>query len=313
MGKKYFSYGAYFLTVAIIISYLRAASAEAREMKGYVGLDQGELGKNEWVLCGRAELDGRCADVSISDSAYIERLPDREDFFIIRKDRLLWTGYHIGRRLGVLADNPVYVFGSKDFTVDSTSVAFHSIGRLDVNSVIEEQGNLKWNVEGYGRLLISPSDTLRNVILTRQVVQSRMIIADSVAELEQRVIYRWYDTHSIEPVAIQCNDELFVDVDLVECLSADECDGGNENPERIQRIIDSATVEYDDAKVVVRTEEPINLNVYIMDVAGNIYVSASGLSDRFELLTTDLPLNQYIISIVSDSNPLYTRKILYQK
>ena len=303
------------MIATLIFSYLLCNYAYPRQLQSYHGLSAGELESNEWMLCGRADMADRNANIYLSDSLYIENLPGREDFYIIREDSVFWTGYHVGRRLGVLADSPIFIYNRKSSHTDSIVAQYRANGLYDVNTVVQEGGDIKWCISGYGNALISPADTIHGAVLTKQIVETLPILPEIPADSEPlvRIIYRWYDSQMKMPFAIQCDDELFLDFNFDECISVEADDADGVDVERLHLIIDSASISYDYGKVTVFTDEPVSLNVYIMDVSGNIYAFASGFSTEFELDTSDLPSNQYIISIVAEADPMYTRKVLYRK
>lgn len=301
------------LLMAAAVALVTVITATARELQGFRGLEDDELKAKVWVLCGRADT-GAKAGVETSDSVYVESLPDREDFFIIRGDSLLWTGYHVGRRLGVLAQEPVYLCNKSGYTSDGAMRTFRCTGRLDVSTRVQERGDVSWELLGRGRAIVSPGDTINNVVLTCQRSHARFVAPDTteVVEPTERIVYRWYPAGSMLPIAVQCGNDLFVDADAAEIVPDNDADE-EELMRRIQDLIDSATFRNEGDYVVVTTAEPLELHVYIMDVPGNIYASASGYADEFVLSTADLASGQYIISIVAAPEPVYDRKILFRK
>jgi len=247
--------------------------------------------------------------MTVSAYSYSEALPDRCDYYVFANDSVLWTGYSIGRRIGVLADNPCYVYNVGHFPADGAASVFHCTGRMDVSSVLEEQGTISVSVMGSGRAVICLGDTIDNAVLTRQ--ECRWVALPDSAEIEphERIIYRWYAPGAFVPFAIQENGELYVDstADTIDTIENDAA------PDRINEAIDRAVIEVDGDMVTVSLEYNLYLTAYIMDSAGNIYNSTSGHGNEFVLSTSGLMPRQYLIALSADQGTQYVRKFIFTK
>lgn len=304
-----------FLTAQPVMAVPTEPMRQVRELKGYRGLSADELAQCAWILCGREELGTRDARLALSGNLYSENLPAcapeaaRSDFFVLHGDTLLWTGYNVGRRLGVLADEAVSlcVYPPQEDSV----TPYRATGRLDVSTAVEESGVMEWHVIGRGYAITSPGDTIYNVVLTSQSCRPDSTGSETGGDgaTPGRVTYRWYAPGRAVPVAIQFGDLLFADTSAAE----DRVDGEYEvdGEKRQQYLIDTATVKHEDGRVTVTLAEKTDVHVYIMDAPGNIYASASGPGKEFTLSTAGLPHNRYIVSIVAEPGATYVRKIIF--
>lgn len=281
--------------------------ANARELTTYSGLSADELEADVWQLCGREQFEGRSAQLPASASGYCEALPDRCDYFVFANDSVLWTGYSIGRRIGVLADAPCYVYDRKQLAADA-SADVNCAGRMDVSTAIEEHGNVAVSVIGRGRAVIAPGDTVNNAVLVRQT--SRFAPLDTIAaEEHERITYRWYASGDAVPFAIQVGGELYVDASFDICDSVD----ADDDADRIKDAIDAATIAVDGDMVTISLGRDLHVTAYIMDATGNIYNSTAGLGHEFTLSTSGLTPRQYLIAISAEGADQYMRKIVFTK
>ena len=296
--------------VLLLMAFTWVQPLPAADFRSMKGLDVNELQESIWYLCGRAETSQAGAVISLQGNVYYENIAGRSNFFVLHGDSLMWTGYNIGRRVGVLADTAVYLCRTGNFSTGVQDAQFHATGRMDVTLPLQETGTMSWSVLGHGSAITAPGDTVGNVVLTRHSYHSEAVPADSAAEAVEIVYYRWYAQGSMLPVAVQCGGELFVDEDASERIP--EAKGMDDGIDRIARIIDSAVVSFDGDHLTVTLPEPVELHAYIMDVPGNIYASVRGLATEFTLSTADLHPNQYILSLVAEPDAIHVRKILFK-
>lgn len=256
-----------------------------------------ELDGDVWVMCGRAGIDGKGAEVKRVGEIYRERVAGRCDYFLMRQDSLFWSGYSIGRRVGLLADKPVFV---ADLRSDDTfNCNYTASGRIDVSNSISESGSMEWRTVARGMAIVAPGDTVDNVTLTRHIVKSSA--SDSIRE-----VYRWYASGSAEPLAIQNGGILYFDNYGSEF---DDDDSSVSEFERIRGIIDAAELKREGGIVTLTCAGELSLSIYIMDEAGNIYRSTKGFVSEFSLDISGLAARNYIVSIVAEPGAWYTRKI----
>ncbi len=291
-----------------------AQTAEQIKFVAFQGLDENELQSGVWQLCGRPEISSLSGTAYYDGRLYSENIGRRSDYYVNTDDSLAWTGYSEGRSLGMLIDTP-FALRPLKIGLDATNSKAENIkqylasGALDVGTKLSENGTSSFAGVRRGNVIITPGDTLSDVILTRHT-DNYIIQSDLTAEADtaSRVVYRWFAKGSAIPLAIQYEDILYASVsDCGELESEDK--NSPEEVDRIRTVIDKATIIREGNTLTVALPEELSLHIYIMDIPGNLYGSASGVADRYMLDITDLLHNSYIVSIVSDECG-YTRRIL---
>ena len=296
----------------LCVSMLSCFQMAAQEMPLTVlkGLDASELNESKWLLAGRAELTQEPAVIINFGSAIFESLPDRNDYFVIYNDSLVWTGYSVDINLGFLAEPPLTLSDSR-FSLSSRSpLPYLCRGKLDVNTHIRELGDYEFIVIRDGMAIVSPTDTLHNICLTRQIFNHRTIIGDSVnVDMPDIETFRWYKSGELTPIAVQRNGKLFFNESIVESALKTGVDEKS-SVEHIKEIIDNVEIVQQPNSITILLPESINLTAFLMDEAGNIYGVTSGVDHTFSINLNGLPSNRYILSLVAEPEALYVRKEL---
>ncbi len=271
------------------------------------GLTAGELDSPFWIFCGRAAVDAPPAKIERFADIYIETISGTTDFFAIKDDSVLWTGYNTGRRMGLVADSPVSV--STIPVMENAASPYSASGTLDVSVELKETGRIECRKLASGSVVIAPGDTLKGVSLTR-TVQTRVVSAFDVAQSDTICIetLRWTIADARVPIAVQRDGVLYV-TDNQE-LVADAVENDDDEPygDMIRDLLDSAVIELSGGQLRITLDDAAAVHIYVMDVTGNIYRSAAGNTCSYVVDVSGLPHNTYIISIVSDELPEITLK-----
>lgn len=274
-------------------------------MNVYEGLNEDELKVDLWDLSGRVLLQENSGKIQVSDGVLVEQLWNRSDYFLLRNDTLLWTGYNYGRRLGYIISQPMPLIESR-LSINIEDSPYKASGKLDVKTAILAEGINRMETLGSGSVIISPGDTIAGVKLIRQVDYSiSKIEATNESDTLLRTVCRWYLSNSIVPFAIQDGKRLYIaQSDFFDKVKEDFL---HQETDRTQDIIDSAELNFDGKSINVHLSEALQLNVYVMDVQGNIYRSAEGKDVDYSIDVSGLPHANYVISLVSTTG--YMRKI----
>lgn len=184
--------------------------ASAKEVSAINGLAKSELDGTVWRFDGRELLNEHGGRIIDCDNFHIEEFNDRCDFFVHRNDSVLWTGYNIGRSLGMLMDEPAPVLLSKQLSDTRSCSHYHAEGLLNVSVRIDERGESDCQTLGNGSIVTLFGDSIHNVTLTRQICRT-LIYADNYADNDsvERIVHRWYVQGSTVPLAVQINNILY--------------------------------------------------------------------------------------------------------
>ena len=181
-------------------------------------------------------------------------------------------------------------------------------GTLDATFEIMQTGTIEWKDVARGAVVFSQGDTIKDVRLSRMVRTVEMedeegLMTDTI------VSYRWFSPNSELPIAIQTDEYLYV---AGENYIAEILDKNVEksDQDRINDTLGNAEIELDGSSVTIKLPGTLSIEAYIMDMAGNIYVSVSGTGDTFSLSTEGLSPNTYVITIIAVEAPECMRKIL---
>ena len=309
LGQNIFS-----LMLMLCLSALSAASiprwdtsVTEIDLNVFSGLDDEALNSNVWDMSGRTLLQANMGKQTFAeDGRYVETLGYRSDCFFISGDSMFWTGYNVGRRLGMLIDNPVLLCFNA-LSDPEKAVDYNAKGQLDVSSSLRARGVTISKNLGQGLSIPSPGDTIRNVVLT---LQTDFLITTSETTLESdtlyRKVYRWYCADSKIPFAIQEEDRLYLpSSELLEQIkpSISATDVNNNDV----TIIDNAVIHIEGSSVYVNLTDEIALNIYVMDVSGNIYRATEGTERSYSIDVSGLPHGSYVVSLVTPVG--YNRKI----
>ncbi len=280
-----------------------------QEIMGVQGLTDAELEGSVWNLAGRAQVQSAPAHFVFRNNVYRREIAGVTNFFIVKGDSVVWTGYNVGRRLGVVADRPVLVRRLSD--PGSRSGSYTARGTLDVSLRLNERGTYDFNVLRAGKAIIAPGDTLADVFLSRDVRSYVVGLNDSVSSDSARIVtYNWFKSGASVPFAVQQGDVLYVDASGVNIEPDSDSDSDSGEDVDAASVIERAKVEVSDGRVHVLLPRAVAVHVYVMDAPGHIYAHASGRDASFELDVTGLPHNTYIISIVWQDNPEILHKLI---
>ena len=289
------------------------AYASVRELTAVNGLTANELDEKVWRFAGREMLDRQGGRIVAGDNFHIEGMADRCDFYVYRNDSVLWTGYNIGRSLGMLMDAPVPVSQSENLQAGASLSFYQASGQLNVSTHIRETGRCDWRMLGCGDVITMSGDTIHKVTLMRQVSRA-LIHAVDYADNDsvERVVHRWYAPGSQVPVAVQTEGVLYACYD--DAIADVEQDNGEKaEKEEIIKLIDNARIIQGNGVITVALDAATDVYAFIMDAAGNLYGTVSGHRTEFVLDASSLPHNTYVVSLVALGADNYTRKVLVTK
>ena len=294
--------------LAFIISFSHAVTlyGQTALYRAYEKLSESELDDSKWLFAGRAVFEGLDAELSIDGEVYWEKINQSGEFFRIKNDSIYWKGFNNGRRLGCLTANPVLIYSSS--SANSSPIRYEVKGTLDATFEIMQTGTIEWKDVARGAVVFSQGDTIKDVRLSRMVRTVEMedeegLMTDTI------VSYRWFSPNSELPIAIQTDEYLYV---ADENYIAEILDKNVEksDQDRINDTLGNAEIELDGSSVTIKLPETLSIEAYIMDMAGNIYVSVSGTDESFSLSTEGLLPNTYVITIIAVDVPDCVRKIL---
>lgn len=293
-----------FAMLAFIVPgrYLCAYGLDEVRYNGFKGVN---VDASTWLFCGLEEVDAKDVRAGFDSSVYRESVGDVTDFFKIRNDSIVWSGYNVGRRLGIVAECPASVCAGSEN--NSSFTEYVATGILDGAFEIVENGTFEYKILKSGNVIIAPSDTLKNVVLSQTVQQKIYPATDSIpADTVSIETYRWNLPNSVVPIAIQRDGVLYV-TSNTDIAMEDDFDN-DVDAEHLKAILSSANIEVGDGQVCISLTESMSVNVYIMDGAGNIYSSTESEASTFSLDISGLTHNVYILSIVSRDYPEVVHK-----
>lgn len=295
------------LLLAAFLFFITQPGICARDFVGFRAFDEQEISGKFWSFCGREEIPSLKGSVDVSGNVCSETFSGRTDFFVSSADLVFWTGYNVGRYKGVIIDKPVPVAYLPGFSAPGHAVPYTGSGRENVATEFSEAGTYCINVLAVGCASIVPGDTIRDVVLTRQTVTSRFSASDSVpSEPETRTIFRWHVKGSLLPIAVQTDEGLFIDRSAPEYEQ--DKDIVSSSVSEVRQVIDAATINVENGILTVLLDAGVKIDIYIMDVAGNIYRHTSGDEVSYSIDVSELPHGQYIVSVIALTGNYYTRK-----
>lgn len=291
----------------IALMLLLSPNLYSRDLSIVSGLSDSELNTDTWDLSGRSLASSFRGKISQSNKCYWEELEGRTDFFTIINDSIFWMGYNKGRDIGICAISPLYIYQMPGFTSDSPN-AYSAKGHINAFPV-KEEGQSYFEIIGKGNAIISPGDTVKNVVLTKNIFNHSVILNDSTATSLSRTVYRWHQSSGGIPFAIQTDGKLYIPDELNADLLNQE-NASDPNREYITDLIENALVEKSGNFISVTLKGEISINIYIMDMVGNIYRHVKSSSENTSIDISGLPQTTLIVSITSDDIPEYVRKII---
>lgn len=242
---------------------------------------------------------------------YFEVINGVTDIYLFKNDTIHYRGWNRGRSSSVLCNNPVPLFPlSNDCCVEICS-SFTGKGIHCVDTPFVFEGMASGKKMGRGILILSPADTLDNVTLVHETRQFQIRLHDEVSDPEHSSavsIYRWYCEGDSLPFAIQYKtggeSRLYID-------DRSSIDKSDENEAAIKEWLSNIAMQVSAGIISFRTPSidiEAVLDIYVMDVAGNIYssrnISASFEGSSFDIPVKDIPHGNYIVSIIAAHNGL---------
>lgn len=325
------------LLSAVILFIAWAVSAEKVSFPVAVAPLRGDiLGYAAWDFSQNGLIDdnARTSVCSYGDSLLSEIYEGRRYWYNTSIDTLSFLGEE-DRLTSIVLAAPAHVASTPlDFGINNAGVGFEARGegagrRFD----IRERGRLEFaSSTRPGVLILSPGDTIENVLLTRE---RRHVTAtfpdDSLSRASHLIVelYRWYDIDgcvSLIPIALQRTiyKSQSLSSDAVPSSSVaylpetagvgrrqnnDDCSDKNDlEPDAIEAALETAVITCDGRTVSVSVDMPqsgLTLSLDIVDAAGRLYLHesciSSGATDEMSLDCSGLRAGQYL-AVVSVEN-----------
>lgn len=262
--------------------------------------------------------------VSLASSGLVtEYLAHDAEHYLVRGDSLIFRGYTRGRNIGALVDTIVPVLRFPFVEGDSVRAEFTVTGAVEGKPVFYECGAVSNAVSRRGRFVFAPGDTVPAFMVREERVYHTVTAGDAVGAAGHDIFVRWYTKGSMLPFAVQlqrqgdASPRLFMaqwdDVEVAE----DEAVGQADKDALRRSVLDGASVERtpDGVTVSLGGVADTEAEVYIVDVAGNIYGRTSrkldGDTNEFVIATSSLSPGSYMLVIILGGEaPLIEKRLI---
>ncbi|MBP3537211.1 MAG: hypothetical protein J6J93_06680 [Muribaculaceae bacterium] len=239
------------------------------------------------------------------------------EHYLLRGDSLIFRGYTRGRGTGALVDSTAATLRFSLTPGDSVMSVYSVSGSVEGVPVFRESGTVYGKVVREGRFVFAPGDTVP-AILVHERRECTTNIGDSISAGNSDDFLRWYAPGSALPFALQYrrSDSSGARLFLPERFHGYEyASRKTDTPEDArQRIIDGAqvTVTESEATVVLGGLPGVEAEVYVIDVAGNIYGhtvrTLDGAANEFRISLTGIQCERCMLVITLGGTPQLTDK-----
>lgn len=321
--------------LAIVLSAVLLATVTARDVSGlrgdwrFLSLELTPLSNENTVNSTVWDFSG-CSPVEERAEAYARRVRNivYEDIagrcraYLIAGDSVYYRGYNQGRHERMIAEGNIPAMAPGGFHAGDSLRAEGMV--YDVPS--SERGLHSGRRVGVGRLVYF-GDTVSGVRLFEEVFSvTKAVGGDSVGVPERFALYRWFCPGDTLPLAVQIESgagenlsrRLFVDRESLSHAAEKDKQTENESgDEAIMSVLRGAAVEVGPGTISISfPPSPLSaeLDISLMDVAGNIYSSVRHILPAEEASTVELPRSscprgRYIVAVRLRGNPEINYKI----
>lgn len=307
--------------VMFIIMWLSAAAGNRVKLDREVApFEQDELKQPLWNLDKRSTLDDHATVFTrMAAGVYYEWMPDRCRSYALLGDTLVYRGYNAGRYERMILENRAPSRAVYAAHGDELFSKFTARGLLYDRFHTRECGTLHASAPVAGHIVLG-ADTIAVVLQREDIVTTKYYDGDSTALEQRTVIHRWLRPGMIHPVAVQIEtDSLPARLFSMWSLS----DDNGENSSFLQRdeardqeimvVLESATATRTGDGLEIsfsqHADTPFQVNVHLIDTAGNLYASGTLWSDG--TCTLKLPTvwnGNLFVAVIYADNPQLSYK-----
>ncbi len=321
--------------LAIVLSAVLLAPVTARDVSSLRGdwrflsleltplSDEAVVNSTVWDFSGCSPVDERAEAYTrrVRNIVY-EDIAGRCRAYLIAGDSVYYRGYNQGRHERMIADGNIPAMAPESFHAGDSLRAEGMV--YDMPS--SERGLHSGRLVGVGRLVYF-GDTVSGARLFEEVFSvTKAVGGDSVGVPERFALYRWFCPGDTLPLAVQIESgagenlsrRLFVDRESV-ADAAEKDRRGETGPtgEAVLRVLRGGAVEVGPGSVSISfPPSPLSaeLDISLMDAAGNIYSSVRHIlpaeeASRVELPRSSCPRGRYIVAVRLRDNPEINYKI----
>lgn len=280
-----------------------------------------------WNFSHQSAIDerGNCFARIVGDEMF-EQLDDCCRAYWLRADSMYFRGYNVGRNERMLVDSllPAAIFPiGKDIRLCGEYTAH---GDINADIATIECGTHSAEAVACGTAIVD-ADTIPGVFLLKETFNYAKRFADDPAQEtteQSTVIYRWFLPGMRLPFAVQRQEDnagsrLFVvsAYDISDIMKrADKATESIPTEDELIKILQSATVSQQGHDININIQScagyAIDVDVYLLDVAGNAYSHAGGQVPSNTGINLSVPSHlcgQYIVAVCVRDNPGLNHKI----
>lgn len=308
------------LLLLFLAAFSLTAVAERRDMPcERVAFGDRVLEGTFWDASAQSAVDeGGRGFASMGSRGFITEYIDADaEHYLLRGDSLLFRGYTRGRNIGALVDSVAPMLRFPLVPGDSLVSAYTVSGSVDGLPVFREEGEVCGCVLRRGRFVYASGDTVA-ALLVHERRTCATIADDSTATANHDEFWRWYAPGEYVPFAVQMrrsgdgSARLFTG-ERPEGEEAEEDDAPDD--ERRRRVLADAVAEVsgDAVTVTLGCLPGVEAEVYVIDVAGNIYGRASrSLDDASNEFRIELPAVRgcMLVITIGGEPPLTEKRLL---
>lgn len=316
--------------LALLLSAAATAAASMLPLsREFAPLDDKSIENSDlWNFSHQSAIDERsnCFARIVGDELF-EQLDDCCRAYWLRADSMYFRGYNVGRNERMLVDSllPAAIFPiGKDIRLCGEYTAH---GDINADIATIECGTHSAEAVASGTAIVD-ADTIPGVFLFKETFNYAKRFAEDPAQeatAQSIVIYRWFMSGMRLPFAVQrqtgnAESRLFaVSADDISDIMkrADKETQSVPTEEELLGILQSATISLQGHDINVNIQPcagyAIDIEVYLLDVAGNSYSRAGGQLPSDTGIGLSVPSHlcgQYIVAVCVRDNPGLNHKIL---
>ncbi len=269
---------------------------------------------------GIVDDDGYGFIYSNSNGFITEYTVSDAEHYLMRGDSLIFRGYTRGRNLGALVDSLTHVLRFPLETGDSIVSVYSLSGSIEGHPIFRDEGTVNCEVLRKGVFIFAPGDTVP-AILVHEQRNCNTYTKDSMT-CNTDDFWRWYYPDSRIPFALQFkqSEEQSARLFLTDRFQGHviKRKGIETEKDSRQSIIDRAevTVSEFEVTVILGSIPDVEAEVYIVDIAGNIYGHTVRPLDRtsneFHISLSGIQRNGCMLVMTLNGTPPLTNKRLLQ-
>ena len=300
-----------------LAAFSLTAVAERRDMPcERVAFGDRVLEGTFWDASAQSAVDeGGRGFASMGSRGFITEYIDTDaEHYLLRGDSLLFRGYTRGRNIGALVDSVAPMLRFPLVPGDSLVSAYTVSGSIDGLPVFREEGEVCGRVLRRGRFVYAPGDTVTALLVHERRTCATMA-DDSTATANHDEFWRWYAPGEYVPFAVQMRRSGDGSARLFTGERPEGEEAEEDDDEGRRRVLADAVTEVsgDAVTVTLGCLAGVEAEVYVIDVAGNIYGRASrsldGASNEFRI---DLPAVRgcMLVITIGGEPPLSEKRLL---